>query len=66
MEAKYYVTKQPMDQWRNQKGNQEITRNKWIQKHDDPKPMGHSKSSWKKDIYSNIIYLRKQEKSPIT
>ena len=46
--------------------NQEITEeikgemkkyleNKWQWKHDDPKPMGCSKSSSKRDIYSNTI-----------
>ena len=45
--------------------NQEITeeikeeiktpRNKWQWKHDDPKPMGCSKSSSKREIYSTTI-----------
>ena len=37
--------------WRNHK----IPRDKWQQKHDDPKPMGCSKSSSKREVYSNII-----------
>ena len=41
MEAKQYATKQPRDHWRNQRGNQKISRNKWQWKHDDPKPMGN-------------------------
>ena len=53
MEAKQYVAKQPRDHWRNQRGNQKIPRDKWQQKHDDPKPMGCSKSSSKKQVYSN-------------
>ena len=40
MEAKQYDTKQPIDHWRNQRGNQKIPRGKWKWKHDDPKPMG--------------------------
>ena len=32
-----------------------IPRNKWQQKHDDPKPMGFSKSSSKREVYSNTI-----------
>ena len=40
MEAKQHVTKQSMDHWRNQKGNQKIPRDKWKQKHDNLKPMG--------------------------
>ena len=30
-----------------------IPRNKWQWKHDDPKPMGCSKSSSKREVYSN-------------
>ena len=37
MEAKEYATKQPMDHRRNQRGNQKIPRDKWKQKHKDPK-----------------------------
>ena len=55
MEAKKYVTKSPRDHWRNQRGNQKIPRNKWQWKHDDPKPMGCSKSSSKRKVYSNTI-----------
>ena len=32
-----------------------IHRNKWQWKHGDPKPMGRSKSSSKREIYSNSI-----------
>ena len=39
--------------WRNQRGNQKIPRNKWQWKHDDPKPMGRSKSCFKREVYSN-------------
>ena len=53
MEAKQYATKQPMDHWRNQRGNQEIPREKYKWKHDNPKPMGHSKRSCKKKVYSD-------------
>ena len=30
-----------------------MSRNKWQWKHDDPKPMGCSKSSSKREVYSN-------------
>ena len=43
MEAKKYATKQPMDHWRNQRENQKIPRDKRKRKHNDPKPMEHSK-----------------------
>ena len=52
MEAKQYTTKQPMDHWRNQRGNQIIPRDKW--KHDDPKPMGCSKSNSKRRVYTSL------------
>ena len=55
MEAKHYVTKQPMDHWRNQRGNQKIPREKWNKKHDDTNPMGPSKSTSKREMYSNTI-----------
>ena len=41
--------------WKNQKGNQKISRNKWQLKHDNSKPMGCSKSSSKREVYSNTI-----------
>ena len=41
--------------WRNQKGNQKISRNKWQWKHDNSKPMGCSKSSSKREVYDNTI-----------
>ena len=52
MEAKQYVTKEPRDHWRNQTGNKKIPRDKWQWKHDDPKPMGCSKSGSKREVYS--------------
>ena len=52
METKQYVTKEPRDHWRNQRGNQKIPRDKSQWKHDDPKPVGCSKSSSKREFYS--------------
>ena len=40
---------------KNQRGNQKIPRDKWQWKHDDPKPMGYSKISSKREVYSNTI-----------
>ena len=34
-----------MDHWRNQRGNKKIPVDKWKQKHNDPKSLGHSKNS---------------------
>ena len=53
MEAKQYITKQPRHHWRNQRGNKKIPRDKWQRKHNDP--MGCSKSSSKREVYSNKI-----------
>ena len=53
MEAKQYVTKKLRDHWRNQRGNQKIPKDKWQWKPDDPKAMGCSKSSSKREVYSN-------------
>ena len=55
MEAKQYATKQPMDHLRTQRGNQKIPRDKWKQKHNNPKPMGCSKSSPEREVYSNTV-----------
>ena len=42
-----------MDCWRNQRGNKKIPIDKWKWKHNDPKPMGCSKSSYHREVYSN-------------
>ena len=38
------VTKQPMNHWRNPRGNQNILRDEWQQRCNDPKLMGHGKT----------------------
>ena len=53
MEAKQYATTQPMDHQRNQRGNPKILGDKWKQKHNDSKSMGHSKNSTKREVYSD-------------
>ena len=63
MEAKQYPIKQPMDHWRNQRGNQKIPGDKRKWKHDDPKPMGYSKSSSRRvKFIATQAYLRNQKK----
>ena len=37
---------------RNQKRNQNMHRNKWKWKHNNPKPMGHCKSSANRKVHS--------------
>ena len=47
-----------MDHWRNQRGNKKIPRDKWKQKHNNPKAIGCSKSSSKSEVYSNMVLLQ--------
>ena len=55
MEIKQYITKQQRGYWRNKKRNKKIPRNKWQWKHDNSKPIAFSKSSSKREVYSNTI-----------
>ena len=61
MEAKQYAIKQQRDQWRNQRGNEKIHRNKWQWKQDDPRPLG-CKSSFNREVYSNTILPQETRK----
>ena len=49
--------------WRNQKGNQIISRNKWQWKHDNSKSMECSKNSSKREAYSNTILPQETRKT---
>ena len=51
-----------MDHWKNQRGNQKIPRDKWKWKHNNPKPIGYSKSSSKREVYSNTILPQETRK----
>ena len=53
IETQQHTTNQPMDQWRNQRGNLKIPSSKWQWRYDTPKPMGCSKSRSKRKVYSN-------------
>ena len=48
------------DHWRNQRGNQKIPSDKWQWKHDEPKPMGCSKSSLRGKFTAIQSALKKQ------
>ena len=61
--TKQYAMKQPMDHWRNQRGNLKIPTSKWQQRHNTPKPMGCRKSSSKREVYSNISLPQETGKS---
>ena len=62
MEIKQHISKWPTDYWRNQKGNKKVSRNKWQWKHNS-KPMGCSKSSLKREVYSNTILPQETRKA---
>ena len=51
MKPKQYATKKQINHWRNQRRNQKIPRGKLKWKHNNPKPLGHSKSSSKREVY---------------
>ena len=51
-----------MDNWRNQRGNQKILGDKWKWKHNNPKFMAYSKSSSKREIYSDKRLPQKTRK----
>ena len=63
MEIKQHVSKKSTGYWRNQKGNLKISRNKWQWKHDDSKPMECSKSSYKREVYSNTLLPQETRKT---
>ena len=62
MEVKQYASKSPRDQWKNQRGNLKIHRKKWQWKHEGPKPMGHNKSNFKREVDSNSISSQETRK----
>ena len=53
MEAKQHAAEQPTNHRRNQKRNQNMHRNELKWKQNNPKPMGHCKSSAKEKVHSN-------------
>ena len=62
MEAIQHNTKQPMDQRRNRK----IPRENLQQKYSDPKFLGCSRNSSKREVYSNIILPQETGKISLT
>ena len=53
MEPKQHATKKPMSQWRNQRGNHKIPHDRSKCKYNFSKSMRYSKSSSKREVYSN-------------
>ena len=64
MDIKHHISKKTNRLLRNQKGNKKnFSRNKWQWKHDDWKPMAYSKSSFKREVYSNTILPEETRKT---
>ena len=63
MEIKQHISKWPTGYWRNQKGNQKVSRNKWKCKYDNSKPVGCGKSSSKREVDSNTILPKETRKT---
>ena len=55
MEAKKHTFEKPTNHRINQKWNQNMDRNKWKLKHNNPKPIGFNKNSAKRKDHSNTI-----------
>ena len=53
MEAEQHAAEKPTNHRTNQKRNQNMHRNEWKWKHNNPKPVGHYKSSAKRKVHSN-------------
>ena len=53
MEAEQHAAEQPTNHRRNKKRNQNMHRNEWKWKHNNPKPVRHCKSSPKGKVHSN-------------
>ena len=53
MEAEQHAAEQSTNHRRNQKRNQNMNRNEWKWKYNNPKPIGHCKSSAKGKVHSN-------------
>ena len=53
MEAEQHTSEEPTNHRRNQKRNQNMHRNEWKWKHNNPKPVGSCKISAKEEVHSN-------------
>ena len=64
MEAKQHTSEQPTNHRRNKKRNQNMHKNEWKWKHNNPKRMGFSISSAKGRVHNNTSLLQEtREKS---
>ena len=66
VQSKWHVTRKPMGQWRNQRGNQKIPQDKLKWKHNTLESMGCNKISTNRELDNNKkVFVKKQEKSQI-
>ena len=65
MEIKIVIRNLPANHIRNQKRNQNMHRNEWKRKHNNPKPVGHWKISAKGKVHSNTGIPQETRKSQI-
>ena len=52
-----------MDHWINQRGNRKILRDKGQQRYKNSKPLGHSKITSEREVYSNTLLFHERRKS---
>ena len=62
LEAKHPATKQQMDHWRNKRGIKRYLKISDNQEKNNPKPMGYSKRSSEREVYSNTGKKKKKIK----
>ena len=65
VETKQHATKQPMDHWRNQRGNLKIPGSKWQLRYNTSKLWDAAKAVLRGKFIAIQAHLRKQEKAQI-
>ena len=65
MKTKQHVSKYPTGYWRNTKGYQKNSRNKWQWKYDNSKPWDAAKEVLRGKLIAIQFYFNKQEKYQI-
>ena len=62
MEAEQQAAEKPINHRRNKKRNQNMHRNQWKWKHNNPKPVGHFKKQEKHQINNLTLHLKQLKK----
>ena len=60
-----HLKKEDLEKKSKNNNKKKIPRDKWKQKHNEPKPTGHSKSSSKREVYSDTSLYQETKKSQI-